>query len=95
VPAGAGQKVPPIRPAGHDQELARHVEKELLKPRPRVLARQGLLSNHRGVQSARYVLDGAGHGDMAIPGSACPVKLWKTTPVMDLMINFLGKQLAS
>jgi len=47
-----------------------------------------------GVQSTRYVLEGAGHGDLAVqtgdPSAALP---WSTQQVMNLMAGFLHSEL--
>jgi acetyl esterase/lipase len=47
-----------------------------------------------GVDSTRYVIEGTGHGDVAIllgdPDDALP---WSTREVLDLSVEFLGKHL--
>ena len=49
-----------------------------------------------GDDSTRYVLQGAGHGDLAVlSGDASTAKLWTTQSVMNLMAEFLHKQLTS
>jgi acetyl esterase/lipase len=48
-----------------------------------------------GVDSTRYVVTGAGHGDLTVPGATGNTKLWTTTGVVDKMVDFLDKQLAS
>jgi len=49
-----------------------------------------------GVASTRYVLEGAGHGDLAVqagdPSAALP---WSTEQVMTLMTGFLHSELPS
>jgi len=44
-----------------------------------------------GVRSTRYVVDGAGHGDLAFMGDAQSGLLWSTNTVMNLIVNFLNR----
>jgi acetyl esterase/lipase len=44
-----------------------------------------------GVRSNRYVLDGAGHGDLAFMGDAHSGLLWSTNQVMNLIVDFLNR----
>ena len=47
-----------------------------------------------GVTSTRYVIDGAGHGPLAVlNGNFTGVDDWSTTTVMDKSVRFLAKQL--
>jgi acetyl esterase/lipase len=46
-----------------------------------------------GAQSTRYVVDGAGHGDMAFLGNAKAGLPWSTNQVMGLIIDFLKNAL--
>jgi hypothetical protein len=46
-----------------------------------------------GVQSTRYVLKGAGHGDMAIPGDLNSGLAWSTNQVMGLIVDFFRRTL--
>jgi acetyl esterase/lipase len=49
----------------------------------------------RGVDSTRYVLTGAGHGDLSFLGNATAGLPWSTQKVMNLIVSFLDKQLNS
>jgi acetyl esterase/lipase len=44
-----------------------------------------------GVHSTRYVVDGAGHGDLAFIGDAQSGLLWSTNEVMNLIVDFLNR----
>jgi acetyl esterase/lipase len=44
-----------------------------------------------GVRSSRYVVDGAGHGDLAFMGDAQSGLLWSTNEVMNLIVDFLNR----
>jgi acetyl esterase/lipase len=46
-----------------------------------------------GVDSTRYVLDGAGHGDLAFAGSPEAALGWSTTQVMGYLVDFLNTKL--
>jgi len=47
-----------------------------------------------GVNSTRYVLDGAGHGPLAfVNGNFAGIDDWSTTTVMDTSVRFLAKHL--
>ena len=46
-----------------------------------------------GVQSTRYVLKGAGHGDMAFTGDLKSGLPWSTNQVMGLIVDFLRRTL--
>jgi acetyl esterase/lipase len=46
-----------------------------------------------GVQSTRYVLKGAGHGDMAMTGDLNSGLPWSTNQVMGLIVDFLRRTL--
>ena len=48
-----------------------------------------------GVQSTRYVLDGANHGDLAFLGDPAAGLPWSTQTVMDLIVAFLGNHLGA
>ena len=46
------------------------------------------------VQSTRYVIEGAGHGDLTVgTGASAATALWTTTTVMDKTVEFFNKQL--
>jgi acetyl esterase/lipase len=44
-----------------------------------------------GADSTRYVVDGAGHGDIAVKGGE--EKYWTTVPMMQLIVGFLDRTL--
>lgn len=44
-----------------------------------------------GVRSARYVVDGADHGDLAFMGDKQSGLLWSTNKVMNLIVDFLNR----
>jgi acetyl esterase/lipase len=44
-----------------------------------------------GVRSTRYVVDGAGHGDLAFMGDTQSGLLWSTNRVMNLIVDFLNR----
>jgi len=44
-----------------------------------------------GVRSSRYVVDGAGHGDLSFMGDAQSGLLWSTNKVMNLIVDFLNR----
>jgi acetyl esterase/lipase len=44
-----------------------------------------------GVRSTRYVVDGAGHGDLTFLGDTQSGLLWSTNKVMNLIVDFLNR----
>jgi acetyl esterase/lipase len=44
-----------------------------------------------GVPSTRYVVDGAGHGDLAFMGDTQSGLLWSTNKVMNLIVAYLNR----
>jgi acetyl esterase/lipase len=44
-----------------------------------------------GARSTRYVVDGAGHGDLSFMGDSQSGLLWSTNKVMNLILDFLGR----
>ena len=44
-----------------------------------------------GVRSARYVVDGAAHGDLAFMGDTQSGLLWSTNKVVNLIVDFLNR----
>jgi acetyl esterase/lipase len=44
-----------------------------------------------GVRSNRYVLDGAGHGDLTFMGDTQSGLVWSTNKVMNLVVDFLNR----
>jgi dipeptidyl aminopeptidase/acylaminoacyl peptidase len=63
----------------------------LISPNQTLLLHNAL--NSVGAHSTRYVLDRAGHGDMAFPGKAKADLPWSTHEVMGLIIDFLKNAL--
>jgi signal transduction histidine kinase len=49
----------------------------------------------KGVESTRYLLRGAGHGDVSFMGDAKAGAPWSTEEVMGLIVTFLGRHLES
>jgi len=45
------------------------------------------------VDSTRYVLTGASHGDLSFMGDAKAGYAWSTQKVMGIIVTFLGKHL--
>jgi acetyl esterase/lipase len=46
-----------------------------------------------GVDSTRYVVDGAGHGDLAFSGDPATGLPWTTRQVMGIIVDFFGEHL--
>jgi len=44
-----------------------------------------------GVRSTRYVVDGAGHGDLSFMGDTQSGLLWSTNKVMNVVVDFLNR----
>jgi acetyl esterase/lipase len=44
-----------------------------------------------GVHSTRYVVDGAGHGDLSFMGDSQSGLLWSTNKVMNMVVDFLNR----
>jgi acetyl esterase/lipase len=44
-----------------------------------------------GVRSTRYIVDGAGHGDLTFMGDAQSGLLWSTNKVMNMIVDFLNR----
>lgn len=61
----------------------------MVSPSQTLILHQALLA--AGVQSTRYVVDGAGHGDLAFIGDTQSGLLWSTNKVMSLIVNFLDR----
>lgn len=67
---------------------------KLVSPSQTLLLHNALRA--KGVNSTRYVLTGAGHGDMPfIMGDARAGHPWSTQKVMDLIVTLLDKHLKS
>jgi acetyl esterase/lipase len=60
----------------------------LVSPSQTLILHDALVAT--GVRSTRYVLDGAGHGDLAFMGDAQSGLLWSTNKVMNLIVDFLN-----
>jgi acetyl esterase/lipase len=63
----------------------------LVSPSQTLLLHNAL--NSTGAHSTRYVLDGAGHGDMAFLGNPKAGLPWSTNEVMGLIVDFLKSTL--
>jgi acetyl esterase/lipase len=63
----------------------------LVSPSQTLLLHNAL--NSAGARSTRYVLDGAGHGDMAFLGDAKAGLPWSTNEVMGIIVDFLKSAL--
>jgi acetyl esterase/lipase len=64
---------------------------KLVSPTQTLLVHNALRA--KGVDSTRYVLTGASHGDLSFMGDAKSGYVWSTQKVMDVMVTFLGKHL--
>jgi acetyl esterase/lipase len=49
----------------------------------------------KGIDSTRYVLTGADHGDLSFTGNATAAKPWSTVETMSHIVDFLSKHLTS
>jgi len=47
----------------------------------------------KGIESTRYVLTGAGHGDLSFTGDTTAALPWSTKETMGYIVDFLGKHL--
>lgn len=47
----------------------------------------------KGIQSTRYVLTGAGHGDLSFTGDTSAAQPWSTQETMGHIVDFLGQHL--
>jgi acetyl esterase/lipase len=63
----------------------------LVSPSQTVLLQNALLANR--VDSTRYVVQGADHGDLSFLGDASAGRPWSTQQVMGLVVAFLDKNL--
>lgn len=64
---------------------------KLVSPSQTLLIHNALRAT--GVKSTRYVLIGAGHGDVSFMGDAATGKVWSTREVMEIIVTFLGRHL--
>jgi acetyl esterase/lipase len=64
---------------------------QLVSPSQTLVLNNALKS--RGVQSIRYVVRGANHGDLALPGMTTSGQDWSTQAVMGKITDFLGQHL--
>jgi acetyl esterase/lipase len=64
---------------------------KLLSPSQTLLMHTALRAE--GVESTRYLLAGAGHGDVSFTGDAKAGKEWSTREVMEIIVTFLGRHL--
>ena len=61
----------------------------LVSPSQTLLLHDALVA--AGARSTRYVVDGAGHGDLAFMGDTQSGLLWSTNQVMNLIVTFLNR----
>jgi acetyl esterase/lipase len=61
----------------------------LVSPSQTLLLHDALVA--AGARSTRYVVDGAGHGDLAFMGDTQSGLLWSTNEVMNLIVTFLNR----
>jgi acetyl esterase/lipase len=66
---------------------------KLLSPSQTLLMHNALRA--KGVESTRYLLTGAGHGDVSFMGDAKAGNAWSTQRVMEIIVTFLGRHLKS
>jgi acetyl esterase/lipase len=64
-------------------------EDRLVSPSQTLILHDALVA--AGARSTRYVVDGAGHGDLAFMGDTQSGLLWSTNKVMNLMVLFLNR----
>ncbi|WP_405059290.1 alpha/beta hydrolase [Kribbella sp. NBC_01505] len=64
----------------------------LISPSQTLLLHNALRS--KGIESSRYVLTGADHGDLSFTGDTAAGKPWGTQETMNHIVDFLDKQLA-
>jgi acetyl esterase/lipase len=62
----------------------------IISPHQTALLHQALVA--AGAESTRYVIPGAGHGDLAAESNS--VKIWSSRTLLDLSVDFLRKHLA-
>ena len=63
----------------------------LVSPSQTLLLHDGLKA--KGLNSTRYLIEGADHGDLAFLGNAKAGLLWSSRQTMDLIVNFLNATL--
>jgi acetyl esterase/lipase len=61
----------------------------LVSPSQTLILHDALVAT--GVRSVRYVVDGAGHGDLSFMGDTQSGLLWSTNKVMSLIVAFLNR----
>jgi len=61
----------------------------LVSPSQTLILHNALLAS--GVRSTRYVVDGAGHGDLAFMGDSQSGLPWSTNEIMNLIVDFLTR----
>jgi acetyl esterase/lipase len=61
----------------------------LVSPSQTLILHDALIA--AGARSARYVVDGAAHGDLAFMGDKQSGLLWSTNKVMNLIVDFLNR----
>ncbi|WP_137843330.1 alpha/beta hydrolase [Microbacterium sp. 2FI] len=66
-------------------------EDNLISPSQTLLTHDALVA--AGVPSTRYLIEGAGHGDLAFLGDPLGGRAWSTVAVMDPLVEFFVEQL--
>ena len=64
-------------------------EDRMISPSQTLILHDALVA--AGVRSTRYVVDGAGHGDLTFMGDTQSGLLWSTNKVMNLIVDFLNR----
>jgi len=78
-----------IKPSAPPFLLFHGNQDKLVSPSQTLILHDALVA--AGVHSTRYVLDGAGHGDMAFMGDSQSGLPWSTKQIMDLIVDFLKR----
>jgi dipeptidyl aminopeptidase/acylaminoacyl peptidase len=68
-------------------------EDNLVSPSQTLIVHNALKA--KGIDSTRYVLSGAGHGDLSLTGDTSAAKPWSTRETMGHIVDFLNQKLAT
>jgi len=68
-------------------------EDNLVSPSQTLIVHNALKA--KGIDSTRYVLSGAGHGDLSFTGDTSAAKPWSTRETMGHIVDFLNQKLAT
>jgi acetyl esterase/lipase len=66
---------------------------QLVSPSQTLLLNNALKA--KGIPSTRYLIEGAGHGDISVTGATSTTHDWSTQKVMNLIVSFLRQHLSS